>query len=385
MENKQKYIIITPYFPCSETHMGSYVYDQSKTISNSEKYEVYIIKVTSYFSLEKDYNFKGIQVKIFKVFDFPFFIFPGIFNWLNSIRIRKFFHTQKLMKNLSVIHAHVCYPSAYLANAIESIVKVKTIVQHHGIDALQLLNGRFSLFTKIQNSFLRNRSIEQLNKIGLSVSVSKRVKKALHGYKKYQPKDEYILYNGVDRTKFYNRNTSRDNEKYTIGCVANFWESKDHISLIKAVKLLVEDGFDCKLRLIGSGPTYFDCFNFVLKHNLHNIITFEKEIKHEQLNHFYNEIDLFVMPSYYEAFGCVYMEAWASNTPFIAIQGQGISEVIPEEKRSVFLTEKQNPIVLKKKILGEYNRKRKYPFNEKYDIKNTISEFLSYTFFKRNG
>jgi len=384
MENKQKYIIITPYFPCSETHMGSYVYDQAKTIANSEKYEVYIVKVTSYFSLEKDYNFNGIQIKIFKVFDFPFFIFPGIFNWLNSIRIRKFFHTQKLMKNLSVIHAHVCYPSAYLANTIASIAKVKTIAQHHGIDALQLLNGRFNFITKLHQSFLKNRSLKQLNEIGLSVCVSNRVKKALHTFNSYHPKDEYILYNGVDRTKFYNTNTSKDNEKYTIGCIANFWEIKDHISLIKAVKLLVEDGFDCKLRLIGSGPTYSDCFNFVLKHDLHNIITFEKEIKHEKLNHFYNEIDLFVMPSYYEAFGCVYMEAWASNTPFIAIQEQGISEVIPANEVENLLANKKSPESLKEKILGEYNRKRKYPFNEKYDIKNTISEFLNYTFFKLN-
>ena len=144
MEDKSKYIIITPFFPTKERHMGSYVFDQAKAIEDSGKYKVCIVKVTSFFSSEKSYDFEGVQVKIFKVFDLPYFIFPGLFNCLNSIRIKQFFKREKLMDALSVIHAHVCYPSAYLANAIASEIKVKSIIQHHGIDALQLLNGRFS-------------------------------------------------------------------------------------------------------------------------------------------------------------------------------------------------------------------------------------------------
>ena len=30
----------------------------------------------------------------------------------------------------------------------------------------------------------------------------------------------------------------------------------------------------------------------------------------------------------------------------------------------------------------EYNRKRSYPFDEKYAIKNTIKEFINYSYFK---
>ncbi len=103
------------------------------------------------------------------------------------------------MDAISVIHAHVCYPSAYLTNAIASEIKVKSIIQHHGIDALQLLNGRFNFIKKAQESYLKNRSLKQLNQIGLSLSVSKRVKEALQSFTSYNPKDEYVLYNGVDK------------------------------------------------------------------------------------------------------------------------------------------------------------------------------------------
>jgi len=46
------------------------------------------------------------------------------------------------------------------------------------------------------------------------------------------------------------------------------------------------------------------------------------------------------------------------------------------------LADEKSPISLKEKILGEYHRKRSYPFDEKYDIKNTIKEFINHSFFK---
>ena len=99
---------------------------------------------------------------------------------------------------------------------------VRTVIQHHGIDALQLLNGRWSFITKIQKKILRNRSLKQLNKIDLNISVSNRVKNELHVYPNYFPKQEYVLYNGVDRTKFYNMNVIKSTDKFHVGCIANF-------------------------------------------------------------------------------------------------------------------------------------------------------------------
>ena len=383
MGNKKQYIIISPFFPNDNNHAGSYVYDQLKTLIDITNYDIKVIKVVSIFSNEKDYLFRGIKVKIFRVFDLPFFIFPGIFNFINSFRIKQFFNKHNYLENLDVIHAHVCYPSAYLANAVSSIVKVKTIAQHHGIDALQLLNGRLSFLTKLQKETLKNRSLNQLNKIGLSLSVSNRVRLALHSYSNYEPKNEFILYNGVDRDKFYNTNSVKTHDKYIVGSIANFWPIKDHISLIKAIELLVLDGIsDIQLKLIGTGEKLQFCKNYVKNHNLSKFVFFEKERSHDFINSFYNEIDLFVLSSYYEASACVLMEAWATETPVLSIKNQGISELIPEYEINNLLADEKSPISLKEKILGEYYRKRSYPFDEKYDIKNTIKEFMNYSFFK---
>ena len=69
MKNKKKYIVISPLFPNDNSHAGSYIYDQVKTIIDLSDYNVKVIKVTSIFSSEKDYNFKGIEVKIFNLFN----------------------------------------------------------------------------------------------------------------------------------------------------------------------------------------------------------------------------------------------------------------------------------------------------------------------------
>ena len=383
MEDKKQYIIISPFFPNDTNHAGSYVYDQVKSLIDITNYDIKVIKVVSIFSNEKDYIFRGIKVKIFRVFDLPFFIFPGIFNFINSFRIKQFFNKHNYLENLDVIHAHVCYPSAYLANVVASIVKVKTIAQHHGIDALQLLNGRLSFLTKLQKEILKNRSLNQLNKIGLNLSVSNRVRLALHSYSNYKPKNEFILYNGVDRDKFYNTNSVKTHDKYLVGSIANFWPIKDHISLIKAIELLVLDGItDIQLKLIGTGEKLQFCKNYVKNHNLSAFVFFENERSHVLINSFYNEIDLFVLSSYYEASACVLMEAWATEIPILSIKNQGFSELIPDYEIDNLLADEKSPISLKEKILGEYNRKRSYPFDEKYDIKNTIKEFMNYSFFK---
>ena len=383
MKNKKKYIIISPYFPNDVNHSGSYVFDQVRNLINISNYDVKVIKVVSIFSNERDYLFGGIFVKIFRVVDLPFFILPGIFNLINSFRIKQFFSKNDFLDNLDVIHAHVCYPSAYLANSVSRIVNVKTIAQHHGIDALQILNGRLGFLTKLQKETLKNRSLKQLNEIGLNLSVSNRVKLALHSYSNYKPKNEFILYNGVDRDKFYKINSVKTHKKYIVGSIANFWVIKDHISLIKAIELLVLDGItNIQLKLIGTGEKLEYCKNYVKINNLSEFVFFEKERSHNLINSFYNSIDLFVLPSYYEASACVLMEAWATETPILSIKEQGISELIPESEIDNLLAIEKSPSSLKEKILGEYNNRRNFPFNEKYDIKNTIKEFMSYSFFK---
>jgi glycosyltransferase involved in cell wall biosynthesis len=376
MENKKTYIVITPFFPSKNSFVGSYIFDQVNELRNQTNFNIEIVKAISIFSSEQDYKFKGFSVHVFKTFDFPYFIFPGVFNQINKKRFFKLLKKNNI-ENIKYSHSHVSYPSAYL---VEDLV-CKKIVQHHGLDVLQLTNGRNKFMRNIQKRFLIRNTIKHLNNADINLGVSNLVLQQLRNYKTYNPQNEFVLYNGVDTSKFFEKETAK-NDVFTIGCVANFWKIKDHITLIMSIQRILEEGNKIKLRLIGSGPTLPSCKKYVVENNLSKYIIFEKEIAHEKLNDFYNSIDLFVLPSYYEALGCVYLESWSTNTPFIGIKNQGISELIPVHEIDNLLANEKSTSSLKEKILNEYNRKRSYPFDEKYDIKNSIKEFMSYSFFK---
>ena len=285
---------------------------------------------------------------------------------------------KKNIVNIKFTHSHVSYPSSYLVENFDC----NKIIQHHGLDVLQLSNGRNEFMKNIQKRFLIRNTIKHLNSADINIGVSNLVLQQLRDYKTYNPQKEFILYNGVDSSKFFKIETEK-NDIFTIGCVANFWKIKDQITLIMSTKKILEGGNKIKLRLIGSGATLQSCKKYVVENNLSRHIVFENEIAHEKLNDFYNSIDLFVLPSYYEALGCVYLESWATNTPFIGIEGQGISELISKKDRKTLLAKVQSTESLKEKILVAYNNRKTYPFDIRYDIKNTIYNFLLLDIFKK--
>ena len=375
MNNNSTYLVITPFFPSNSSFVGSYIFDQVNELKNQTNFNIEVVKVVSLFSTEKDYEFNGFKVSIFKLLDIPFFIFPGIFNSINKSRFN-FFLKRRKIDDVTISHSHVSYPASYLVEDL----KCKKMVQHHGLDVLQLLNGRNNSIRKFQRQYLIKNTIHHLNKVDLNIGVSKLIFEKLSEFKLYNSKSEYVLYNGVDVSKFYCKKNIKNNI-FVIGCIANFWDLKDQITLIKSIIILKNKGINVLVRFIGSGVTLKSCKDFVFENNLSENVIFENEIVHEKLNDFYNEIDLFVLPSYHEALGCVYLESWATNTPFIAVKNQGISELIPDELKLNLLINKSDELQLSVKINEIINKSINFEFDMRYSIKNTISNFLKENIF----
>ena len=377
MRNKKTYLVITPFFPSQYCFVGSFIYDQLNEIRTQTDFNIEIVKVVSIFNNHEDYTYDDFKIKHFKVFDLPFFIFPGLFNTFNKLRFSRFLNLRNVT-DVKYIHSHVTYPSAYISEDLNC----KKIIQHHGLDVLQLKNCRFKFLRRFQKKYLSYNSIKTLNKFDLQIGVSNLTLSKLRNFKRYVRSQEYVLYNGVNTKKFY-KIKNHNNNVFTIGCVANFWKIKDQLSLIKAVEYLSYTGYNLKLRLVGTGNMLKNCKGYVKSNKLNNFITFENEMPHLQLNKFYNQIDLFVLPSVYEALGCVYLESWATNTPFIGIKGQGISEILKEKIE--MLANPHDYKNLANKITFFIENDEHIIFPDKYDIKITIKSFLALDFFKNNA
>ena len=376
------YLQITPFFPSESDFRGAYIFDQVQAIKDNSNYQVIVIKVLSLFDKAdtKPYLYQGIYVYPFKVIDLPFAIIPGFFKPLNTFRLLRFFKSKLniSLDDIAKVHAHVSYPAGQLASAITvNDKKIQSYIQHHGLDVLQLENGRFlkGAFKKINQTYIKYRSIKSLNEVDLNIGVSQKVIDELKNISDNKSSKYYVLYNGVNKNKFFKVNNIKKSDKFTIGCIANFWPLKDQMTLLKALQLLNDS--NVFIKFIGTGHTLHNCQAFVQDNHLEKQVEFLSEIDHSQLNQFYNSLDLFVLPSFYEAFGCVYAEALTVGVPIIAVKGQGIEEILTESDKTKLLIRKGDVVDLSEKIKAMKNTPETINYN--LDINMYIKGFLKKT------
>jgi len=374
------YIVITPFFPSFESFRGSYLLDQAKAIQSNSNYKLLVIIISPFLEKSQgDYIIEGVHCKTFRVIDFPSFIFPSFFNKINLKRFGKFIEKNNIkVGSKSVIHGHINYPSLNFLDFFSRKFSCNTILQHHGLDILQNKTGITIPFIKwIQNKLILKRFNRLSEHITKHIAVSSVVKSNLI---KINPRLEnkiYVCVNGVDTTKFYvNPSKKMNDTKFVIGCVANFWELKDQITLLKAVDVLKTKGIkNLHLKFVGSGKTLNKCVEYAKRNNID--CEFINELKHKDLLTFYNQLNLFVLPSKYEAFGCVYLEALACGVPFIGVKNQGIEDVVKNDLKKYQLVEAGSYDDLSKLIYYFYSNELTIRFDKAYKIENTIKKMLN--------
>ena len=73
------------------------------------------------------------------------------------------------------------------------------------------------------------------------------------------------------------------------------------------------------------------------------------KVNHDRVNAYYAAADIFVIPSYYEPFGLVALEAMAMRIPVVASRKDGLKATI-DDGRTGMLFEPRDPVDLARKI-----------------------------------
>lgn len=393
------YICITPFFPSEDSFRGPFVYDQVKAIERNSELKVLVFKPASFLHKEGDYEFEGVKVYRNLDYTLPSNIFPNkISDKLSYKSFRKKLQELNIDPNdIVAIHAHTTNLASYAINLKRDFPHIKSLIQHHGFDVMGETNGRLAN-SNWHKKLCKKYGARLCNEADLNVGVSRKTLEYVKVVEGVKLKNEYVLYNGVDTTKFYPKPSNseahqqrsvlaakRTNNQFTIGCVGNFWELKDQITLIKAVEKVIHSHpyasheEEIRVRFVGTGYTRENCESYIKEHGIDKYFEFIDSIPHNQLPDFYRSLDLFVLPSYWEAFGCVYTEAYACGVPFIGVKGQGISEIIEVSEKDKWLIAKGDWGSLAHLIMKTMkNPNLCQKLSNQIDIDNLIISFLDH-------
>jgi len=193
--------------------------------------------------------------------------------------------------------------------------------------------------------------------------------------KDYPSERTEVIFNGVDTKKFKKIKTNLKDE---LGCeslsttVCRFIPQKGVEYLIKAVKEIKRD---FKAVVIGRGPELKRLKALANKFGVRERVIFVPQfIPLRKLIEYYSASDFFILPSLWEPFGIVLLEAMACENPVIATRVGGIPEVVSDcsllvEPRSPKqIAEAANKLINDGKLRKKLSRKARKRSEKVFDF-----------------
>jgi glycosyltransferase involved in cell wall biosynthesis len=139
--------------------------------------------------------------------------------------------------------------------------------------------------------------------------------KYMYGNKKFD-----IIYNSIDLDNFKFDSSKKDivrkelglsKHDQLLGNVGRLTEQKNQKFLLKVMKEIVKKRSDIKLIILGNGELNDDIKNEMKKQNLQNNVILHEPVNN--INDYYDAMDIFLLPSLYEGFPVSLVEAQASG------------------------------------------------------------------------
>lgn len=400
--NKPIYIVVTCYFPRPNSWRGGFCYDFVRALKKTGVYDVRVF-VPSGGDLG-DYDYNGIHVHRFKYYHLK----AGLFSFLLAPLNRRLFLKRARevgidWQDVAVYHAHEIHYTKYAIPAKQINPRLVIAMHFHSGPGIVLRTGRLGVLP-IYSTFLYLYLRSCLECVDLPVFVSEQQRANLgkwfaNGFlslpvdirkdvwfgkwlREFRLRPSIVLYNGIDYSIFNADGRRPHGNTFRIGCVGNITENKDQMTLLRALVRLRKEGFKGFSQLecifIGSGPMLDCCKKYATDNGIDGSVEFRREIDHLQLPDFYRNIDLFVLPSWIEGFGCSYMEAYGCGVPFMGCKEVSVEEALPEQERDKWLFEKKDDKALAEKIKWFYESRPKQTLVRNFDIDVLVGEFVEH-------
>lgn len=265
----------------------------------------------------------GFHANIFfhevRVPTYPLFDYPPYETALASTMVDVIINN-----NVELLHVHYAIPhasAAYMARQIlaKEGIDIPVITTLHGTDIT--LVGRDKTYSPVVTF--------SMNESNAITAVSKNLRDET--YKSFKIEKEIeVIYNFVDVKRFdrkpvtaFKQVIAPNNEKILLHA-SNFRKVKRVGDVVKVFEHLNKE-IPSKLLFVGDGPERSYIERLSRECDCHNDVRFLG--RQEQMEDILPISDLFILPSEYESFGLVALEAMAASVPVVSTNAGGLPEI----------------------------------------------------------
>jgi glycosyltransferase involved in cell wall biosynthesis len=239
---------------------------------------------------------------------------------------------RQLFKSADIINAHVALPDGFGCILLSRSLNIPLVTTVHGVD--------------LQHTIHRSIPERQIHTVfGSSDRVILNSEKLRRIYSENFQETEKVdvVFNGFDTESALSAEpVERSNESFCIVSVGDLVTEKGQKYALEAI---VELPFEFEYVVIGDGILRTTLEDYAEDLGIRDQVSFIGEIENEAVYSYLKSSDLFVLPSYEEAFGIAYLEAMACGLPVIAVKGEGPAEYITHRKTGFLVPPKESEAI----------------------------------------
>lgn len=310
-------LILTHSYPDEEQRFrGIFVKEQASSLSEANRIIVVYFKTDySGFAPFSRYSFKVneenpnlTEYTVVTRRSFP------VINQVKYLKDTFSFLERKIFSQneIDIIHSHLAYPAGFLGTLIYKFKGIPSVFTEH------------TSIRKYFRSLIHKYCVKYtLRNSPAIICVSNSLKDEVL---EICSREVEVIHNLVDTNKF-SLAGSADPDVVNIGFLGSLNSYNKGLDLLlKAVKL--NDHNNVLVHIGGTGSKLKEFQKLSEDLGISKICRFYGEIKSEEKNEFYSRLSFFVLPSRYETFGIVLIEAMACGLPVISTRCGGPQDIV---------------------------------------------------------
>ncbi len=321
--NMKKLLIISDLYPSRQNSLqGIFVRHQVEELASHYRVLVVSFQIGGRFKVERytqgkvalcSITYPALKIPFLSAFiTFPLFVLPVARKALSAwkpdlIQVHDFRHIPELfwlktwldrvkLPKYLTLHNIRTHPERLAGNRLLAFYR-KTLPK-----ALSRWDHVFTVNDRLRNWLLPYQNADKISVLGNAIGPTL----------------------DCDESKLAPVRSKLRESSFKIISAGNLTREKGFNYLIDAIRILTEQGLDTQLVIVGAGKERATLAAQIRALNLGERVWLAGAIENPILRNLYSLFDLFILPSYSETFGIVYLEAMYAGIPALGIVGQGI-------------------------------------------------------------